>query len=115
MKINATTDYIRQQQLGQFNRPEDGKGPYSHVNGQKVESTKEQKNSSIYVNNEKIVALETDIESSFPKLFDSDAGMKFNIERINEYKKEAKPATQYDKAGKIKKNTKEKVFIDQLV
>ena len=43
MKVTHTIDYIRQQNPGQFRRPEDGKGPFTHVNGQELNNIKEQK------------------------------------------------------------------------
>ncbi|GAI98808.1 unnamed protein product, partial [marine sediment metagenome] len=53
MKITGITDYIRQQHLGQFRRPENGKGPFTYVNGQGFNSTKEQKECSVYITSEK--------------------------------------------------------------
>jgi hypothetical protein len=75
MKIS--NNYVRQQQFGQFRLPEDGKGPFVHANGQKLDNTLEQKNVSIYVENETVFSSEKGLKSDFPKLFDSDAGVKF--------------------------------------
>ena len=47
MKINNSTDYIRQQNLGQFRIPEDGKWPFVHMNDQKVDSKDDQKERSV--------------------------------------------------------------------
>lgn len=101
MNITGTTSYIRQQQFGQFRRAEDSTGPYVRVNNQKLESTKDQNERSIYVDNEKFVTFKKDVtESGAAKLFDSDVGLKPNIERFDETKKEEKTPVQYDKTGK---------------
>ncbi len=101
MNIISPTSYIRQQQFGQFRRPEDGTGPYTRVNNQKLDSMKDQEERSIYVSSEKVVTFEKAvIESNAAKLFDSDVGLKpySNIEMIDE--KKEKPLVQYDKTGK---------------
>lgn len=78
MKIsNNTNSYIRQQQYGQFKLPENGKGPYIHANGKKLDNTLEQENVSIYVENEVVFSSEKGLKSDFPKLFDSDVGANF--------------------------------------
>ena len=101
MNIISPTSYIRQQQFGQFRRAEDGIGPYVRVNNQKLESTRDQDERSIYVDNEKFVTFEKDVtESDAAKLFDTGAGLQpySNIEMTDE--KKEKPLVQYDKTGK---------------
>lgn len=98
MNITDTFDHIRQQQAGQFRRPGDGQEPFIRVNDQRLESAKDQKTPSVFVNNESVVSFEKGIlESDFPKIFDSDAGMKFNAERIRETEKEEKHQERYDR------------------
>lgn len=115
MEITDTSNYIRQQQPGQFRRPEDGKEPFAHVNGQKLDSANEQKECSVYMVNEEVVALEKEIGSYsyVPKLFDLDVRVKFNTEKINGTKKEGKIQRQYDKTEKVQVTTKQESFIDQ--
>ena len=115
MNITNPIDYIRQQQFGRFRRPEDGTEPYTHVNDQKLGSLKGQDERSIYVNNEKIITFEKDLAGSgFPKLFDSNAGLKLEIGKIGETKKEDKLQVQYDKTGKEQKLTyKQESVVDQ--
>lgn len=114
MNITRTDDYIRQQQAGRFSRPEDGKGPFAHVNDQKLDSIKGQKERSVYVNNEKAVTWQKELtESDFPKLFDSDAGAKSNAKKIGEAKKEEKPLQQYDKTEKTQTGAKQERLVDQ--
>lgn len=115
MEITDTGNYIRQQNPGQFRRPEDGKEPFAHVNGQKLDSTNEQKECTVYIDNEEVVALEKEIGSYsyVPKLFDLDAGVKFNTEKIDGANKEGKIQRQYDKIEKVQVTTKQEGFIDQ--
>ena len=115
MKISHTTEYIRQQQLGQFRRPEDGKKPFTHVNDQKLDSIKERKESSVYIDNKNIQTLEKGLGSSSPKLFDYDPGMKFNIEKSNEISKEEKISKQYDNTGKEEEVNEKESLVDQWV
>jgi hypothetical protein len=114
MNITDTSDHIRQQQAGQFRRPGDGQGPFIRVNDQRLESAKDQRTRSVFVNNESVVSFERGIlESDFPKIFDCDAGMKFNAERIRETEKEEKPQEQYDKDGQSQTVTKQENIVDQ--
>jgi hypothetical protein len=115
MKISNNLDYIRQHQPGQFRIPEDGKEPFAHVNDQKLDSTKEQKEGSVYINNENVVTLDKDLRSDFPKLFDYEVGLKFNTKKVSEANREEKPQQQYDKTGKTEILNKPEGFIDQLV
>ena len=114
MNITDTSDHVRQQQAGQFRRPGDGQEPFIYVNDQRLESAKEQKTRSVFVNNESVVSFERGIlESDFPKIFDSDAGMKFNAEEIRETEKEEKRQEEYDKDGKPQTVTSQKNIVDQ--
>ncbi|MBN1841796.1 MAG: hypothetical protein JW883_05880 [Deltaproteobacteria bacterium] len=114
MNITDTSDHIRQQQAGQFRRPGDGREPFIRVNDQRLESARDQKTRSVFVNNESVVSFGRGIlQSAFPKLFDSDAGMKFNAERIRETEKEEKPQEQYDKDGQPQTVTSQKNIVDQ--
>jgi len=114
MKINDTTVHIRQQQPGQFRRPEDGKEPYAHVTDQKLESTPDQTTCSIYINNEKLATMEQGIGSDFPKIFDSNAGLKFNTQKISTTGKEEKLYEQYDQNGKTQVTTQKQSFFDKM-
>ena len=116
MKITGTADYVRQQELGQFSRPEDRKEPFVHVNDQKLDSTKEQEERSVYIDNEKVATLEKEIGSYsyYPKFFDFDIGIKFNTEKISETHKEGKLNQQYDKTGKTQSTNKQEGLFDQL-
>ena len=112
MNISPTSKYIRQQQAGYFRRPEDGQQPYAYVNETKLGSAKEQKSRSVYVKNEKVVSFQKEVsKADFPKLFDSDVGMKFNTERISETKNKETSPEEYDKTAKRKTPKKE----DQLI
>ncbi|GAF77175.1 unnamed protein product [marine sediment metagenome] len=116
MEITDTSNYIRQQQPGQFRRSEDSKEPFfAHVNGQKLDSTNEQKECAVYMVNEEVVALEKEIGSYsyVPKLFDLQVGVKFNTEKINGTNKEGKIQRQYGKTEKVQVTTKQESFIDQ--
>lgn len=109
-----TTDAIRQHQPGQFRRTEDGSKPYAHVNGKKLLSKEDQKKSAFYVNNKNVVTLKKGTGSRFPKLFDSDAGLKVSTEKLSKVKKEEKGYPQYDKTGKTQViKTKDERRIDQ--
>ncbi len=113
MNISPTSKYIRQQQAGYFRRPEDGKQPYAHVNETKLESAKEQKSRSVYVKNERVVSFEKEVSNAdFPKLFDSDAGIRFNTERIAETKNKETPPKEYDKTAKGKTQKEEEKLIN---
>ena len=116
MEIADTGSYIRQQQIGQFRRPEDSKGPFAHINGEKIESPDEKKRSSIYIDNENAVTFKKDIRSSLPKFFDPDAGVKFNTDASIDTNKTNKNQTldpQYDKTGKAGIMNKHEGLVDQ--
>jgi len=115
MKITETASSIRQQQPGQFRKPEDGSAPFTHVNDQKLVTTKDQKGYSVYVSNEKLVAPDRVIESDFPKLFDFDAGVQFSLEKLSRTPRDEDIHPQYDKAAKPEIMTKKKSIIDQWV
>lgn len=118
INITDTIDYIRQQQTGQFRRPEDSKKPFAYVNNQKLVSAKDQTERSVYINNKKITTRKKGLaKSDFPKLFDSDAGARVNIEKTGKTDKEEKALMQYDKTGKETTTTqapaKKETFVDQ--
>jgi hypothetical protein len=114
MNIADISDHIRQQQAGQFRRPEDGQEPFIRVNDQRLENTKDQEACSVFVNNEGVVTFEKEIlESDFPKIFDSDTGIKLSAERVREAEKEEKLREQYDKNGKSQTVAKQEKIVDQ--
>jgi hypothetical protein len=114
MKINNSSDFIRQAQVGQFRRLEDGKEPFVRVKGQKLESTKDQKTRSIYIDQEKLLTFEKGIGSNSLNLFDFDAGLKYKTERISGTTKGEKLPEQYDKNGKERNTTKQETLVDKL-
>jgi len=113
MKITGTTNYIRQQQIGQFTMPADGKGPFARVNGQKIGSTKEQENTSIYLNTGDVVVLEKTLQANSSKLIDFDAGVKLSAYKISTTKKEEKIEYGYAETKKAQIMTKPEAIIDQ--
>jgi len=110
MKITGTTNYIRQQQIGQFTMPADGKGPFARVNGQKIGSIKEQENTSIYLNTGDVVVLE---KTNSSKIMDFDAGANFSAYKISPTKKAEKIDYGYAETGKAQIMTKPEGIIDQ--
>jgi len=84
------------------------------VNDQKLESPDEKKKCSIYIDSDNVVTFEKNIRASLPKLFDFDAGVKFNTEASNETNKKEKLSPQYDKSGKAEIITKQESLVDQL-
>ena len=114
MKTIDDTNYIRQQQPGQFRIPGDGKEPYARVNDQKLDSKKELKKWSIFINGENVATMDKEFGTSSTKLFDFDAGMRFKAEKISETKKGEKLEPQYDKSGKTKTPTEKEGLVDQL-
>ncbi len=109
---NNTISYIRQQHNGQFRLPENGKGPYVHVSGQKLDNTLEQENVSIYVENEAVFSSEKGLKPDFPKLFDSDAGAKFETV---ETKKSEKSYQGYENTGNERPVNKQDSIISEWV
>lgn len=114
MEITDTSNYIRQQQPGQSRRSEDGKEPFVHVKEKKLESPEEKKKCSVYIDSENVVTFEKDIRASLPKLFDFDAGVKFNTETTSDTNKKEKLSPQYDKTGKAQIMSKQESLVDQL-
>lgn len=114
MKITDKFDSIRQQQPGQFRVSEDGKEPFVHVSDQKLDSTKDTKERSVYINNENVVTLDKDLRSDFPKLFDYEVGLKFNTKKVSATDREEKHHQRYDKTGKTQGLNKADGFIDHL-
>ncbi len=116
MNIVKNCDSIRQPQPGQFRRPQDGKRPYAHVKGQKVDSKEEREKSSVYVNNKSVTTFKNGIGSDFSNLFDTDAGLKLTNKRLNGTNCEKKLDQQYDKTGKTSISAaKEDRLIDQWI
>ena len=116
MKIsNNTNNYIRQQHYGQFRLPENGKGPYVHVKGQKLDNTLEQKNVSIYVENEVVFSSEKGLWSTFPKLFDSDAGANLGTIEAKKLGKEGKSYQEYENTGNERPVNKQARLINEWV
>ncbi|NVL89968.1 MAG: hypothetical protein HWN69_03085 [Desulfobacterales bacterium] len=122
MYINITdtdiSDYIRQQQAGQFRRAADSKKPFAYVNNQKLVSAKDQTDRSVYIKTKKITTRETGLtKSDFPRLFDSDPGIKVSAGKISKTDKEEKPLVQYDKTGKETEKAQDpaekETFVDQ--
>ena len=114
MKITDNSNYIRQQLPGQFSVPEDGNEPFAHVNDQKLDSAKELKEGSVYIDNERVVTLDKDLRSDFPKLFDYELGLKIDTKKVSETDKEENFQQQYDKTGKTQTLNKPEGFVDQL-
>lgn len=112
---NNTNNYIRQQQYGRFKLPGNGKGPYVHANGQKLDNTLEQKNVSIYVENETVFSSEKGLKSNFPKLFDSDAGTKFVTVEAKKSEKEEKSYHEYENTGNEPPANKQDSIISEWV
>lgn len=113
MKITGTTDYVRQQQIGQFRMPEDGKGPFARVNGQTIGSTKGQEDTSIYLNNGDVVVLEKTLQANSSQIIDFDVGAKFSAYKISTTKKEEKIDYAYTETGKAQIMSKPEEIIDQ--
>ena len=115
MKITNSTDYIRQQEPGQFRRAGDGKKPFTRVNDQRVKNLKDRKESSVYIANKNIQTLEKGIGRSFPKLFDYNPGMKFDIEKTSKIIKDKEPHKKYDYIRKDEEVNKKENFVDKWV
>lgn len=100
MKISQT-DSIRQNQLGQFTRSEDGKGTHVHTDGKKLDNTATKKKSTFYVDNKNVATVEKGKESDFPKLFDSHVGVKkVDLKNVTVTSEAEKLDPVYDKTGK---------------
>jgi len=116
MKIsNNTNNYIRQQQYGQFKLPENGKGPYVHANGQKLNNTLEQENVSVYIENEAVFSSEKGLKSGFPKLFDSDAGAKLETIKAKKSEKVGKSYQKSEDTGNAQPVNKQDSIINEWV
>ncbi len=124
MYINITntdiSDYIRQQQAGQFRRAADSKKPFVYVNNQNLVSTKDQTERSVYIKTKKITTRENGLaKSGFPRLFDSDPGIKVSAGKISKTDEEKKPLVHYNKTGKETGTTqapaKKETLVDQWI
>jgi hypothetical protein len=113
MRINNNACYIRQQQPGEFNRADDGAGPYFHVNDRKLGITKEQEEWAVYVSNENLVAIEKVTESDFPKLFDFAAGIQLTSEKPFPRQKSDSIQNNYDNTAQSQIPAKQNLLIDQ--
>ncbi len=99
--IISQTDPIRQNQLGHFRRPDDGKGTHVHTDGKKLDNTTTKKKSTFYVDNKNVATLEKGKESDFPKLFDSHVGVKkVDLRNVTVTSEAEKLDQVYDKTGK---------------
>ena len=112
---NNTNNYIRQQQYGQFKLPGNGKGPYVHANGQKLDNTLEQKNVSIYIEDEAVFSSEKGLKSDFPKLFDSDAGANLETIKAKKSEKEGKSYQKSEETGNVQPVNKQDSIINEWV
>jgi hypothetical protein len=109
---SATSITIRQEQAGQFRRPEDGRQPYAHVNDMRIESANAQKPSSIFVNRQKATTIKKEpSQADGPTLFDHDAGVQFTLERIQKTKTNDISEERYDVTDKRKTPPKPKTSI----
>ncbi len=113
MKITDTTDYIRQQQIGQFRSPQNPNDLFVYANNQRLNTTEEDKENSIYIENENFSTLQKQESANLLKLFDYDAGMKINIAKTSKTNKEEKPNPQYDKTAKEQNVGEQGSLIDQ--
>lgn len=112
MNIGSASETIRQTQAGRFRRPGDGQEPFAHIKDSRLESAKEQKSQSVFVNSQKTVTFKKEVsKSDFPRLFDHDAGTKFTVERIAETKKKDSSQEQYESSGKKKNQNKQNTSI----
>ena len=114
MKFSNNTN-VRQQQYGQFRLPENGKGPYVHANGQKLDNTLEQENVSIYVENETVFSSEKGLKANFPKLFDSDVGANFETIEAKKPEKKGKSYQGYENTGNERPVNKQDSIINEWV
>lgn len=64
MEITGKINCVSQQQPGQFKKPQEGMGPFAHVNNQELNNIEDGKSTR-----------EKTVDSTVPKLLDFDAGM----------------------------------------
>ncbi len=112
---NNTNGYIRQQQYGQFKLPENGKGPYVHANGKKLDNTLEQENVSIYIENKAVFSSEKGLKSDFPNLFDPDTGARIEAVETKKSERKGKSYQEYDNTGNDKPVNKQDSIINEWV
>ena len=115
MKINDTSDHIRQNIMGHFRRPEDGEKPYVYSNNKRLISSREQRKAVIYANNETIGKVEKNLKKKTQKIFDFDMGVQYSFDKPKEATEETEAAHRYDKTGNAKLVSKKEYKIDQLV
>jgi len=109
MKIDGNTDQIRQSALGQFRSPEDGERPYVHVKDQRVDGA------AVYANDQNTGALESGMELNKESLFDTDAGMKLDLEKSKVKDQEEDTTPQYNETGNTQNASNKGLTIDQLI
>ena len=115
MNVSNTTDFIRQQQIGQFRQSDDGKGPFLYTAGKKLDK-KEWKESSLYVSDKVVATFTNDMKADSRKLFDSHIGIEIRSTGItSESKKEEGFPSHYDKAAKTQTMAERGILIDQIV
>ena len=114
MKVHNSINHIRQQQPGQFRRPEDGQRPFTHVREEKLKSAKDKKGYSVYSNNEKLFTLKKD-NSPLRNLFDYDAGLKLKTDNNIDAHREEKSEQQYDNTGKALSQDKQERLLDKFI
>lgn len=115
MNVSNTTDFIRQQQIGQFRRPDDGKGPFLYTAEKKLDQ-EEWKESSLYVSDKVVATFKNDMKADSRTLFDSHIGIEIGSTGItSESKTEEGFSSHYDKAAKTQTMVERGILIDQIV
>ena len=115
MKISEMRDDIRQQQYGRFRMPEEGKGPFTHANGQKSGNTKVRENVSIYIENERVFESDKGLKPESSKIFDTDAGMKLDTPKGSKPVPEEKHYYKSENTAQTKTTTQQASIIDEWV
>jgi hypothetical protein len=113
MKITDTTDYIRQQQIGEFRSPQNPNDLFVYAINERLNTTEENKEYSIYIENENFATLRKQESANSLKLFDYDVGVKINTEKTSKTNKEENPNPQYDKTAKEQDVGEQGSLIDQ--
>jgi hypothetical protein len=95
MNTTSSVKHVRQQQMGTFTRPEDGKYPFAHVNRAKIDSVGARTIRSFYVKGMKTASYDKGVlDPDFPKLFDHNAGLEMEVDKIIVSNKEQKTKKQ---------------------
>lgn len=114
MKIRDATQSIRQEHAGQFKVREDGKGPFTYVNDQKLKNIKGKAELSVFVGQQQVLTLDKKINSGGLKLFDFDAGLKVQPQKPAKSEKEEKSQSQKDKNTRFPIRSEDESIIDEL-